>query len=122
MPISGNVSLTNTFDDWRSYTNQTIAAHNELEQSKLNFTTDTPSTVQINGQQNFSSLLIGSSNTVTLSVSALPLTGGSVGGKVNIANPNCSVSVNSSGIFLKNTDPGIASSIQFLSNGHIIMI
>lgn len=108
MPITGIVALTNTFDDWRSKTNETIIAYNQLEAANIQFYSNTSNTLQINGA-NVSNIRL--SNAVYLSVNALPSTGGNLTGQLNIS----SLSIRSNGMILM-------GDMRILTNGHIILI
>lgn len=119
MPISGNVKFTNTFDDWRDYTNKTITAYNVLETANLQFVTDTPSVLQINGITRGNSQLTShaTSNVITLTCNAYPTTANAtLSGNVTI-NPltgSFNIVANTNGLF-------IGANTQILVNGHIII-
>lgn len=81
MAISGNVALTNTFDQWRIKTNETITAFNSLELANVRFVSNTTNTIQISGG---STLDVRLGNTVYISSNALPVTGGTITGNVII--------------------------------------
>lgn len=108
MPISGNVSLYNTFDDWRSKTNETIVAYNQLESANIKFYSNTPNTLQINGGTVSN---IRMTNAVFLRVNALPSTGGNISGGFNVS----SLMIRSNGMILM-------GDLRIHTNGHIIMI
>lgn len=107
MPITGNVALTDTFDNWRTKTNETIVAYNQLELANIRFVANDSSVLKINGAGSFD---VSLSNTVYFDIQALSSTGGNVSGTVNIN----SLVANANGLFIGN--------MQILNNGHMILM
>lgn len=112
MPIS-TVELTQTFDQWRVQTNKTITAYNQIELANVQFETTTPQTLQINGitRGNASLTYYATSNVVSLSCNALPTTGGSLTGSLNVDN----LMVRSNGMIM-------LGDMKIFANGHIMLI
>lgn len=90
MPITSNVSLTNTFDQWRLKTNETIEFYNQLELANINFISNTSNTIQFNGSN---TLNVRMGNTIHITCNAVPITGGSITGNLAISS-NLSVGGN----------------------------
>ena len=76
MVALANVTLLDTFDTWRTRTNQIIIKLDQLETNAVNIVSNT-STITISGRGT-----IG--NTVYVSSNALPNTGGTISGNLTI--------------------------------------
>lgn len=88
MAITGNVSLTSTFDQWRIKTNEIIEAHNQLELTNVKFVSGSTNTIQFSDSTrtlvNEINVTVG--NTFTITCNALPQTGGTLTGDVTLGS------------------------------------
>lgn len=75
MPLA-NVALTDTFDQWRTRTNQIIVNIDQIENANIRFVSNT-STINTSGNVRLGQTLYLNSN-------ALPTTGGTIGGDLII--------------------------------------
>lgn len=93
MPALANVLLTNTFDEWRTRTNQIIVKLDQLETANIRVVSNS-SVIQITNPD------VTLSNTVWLTSNALATTGGAITGNLsvsgNITTGNLIVTTNSS--------------------------
>jgi len=71
-----NVALTDTFDQWRTRTNQIIVNLDQIENSNIRFVSNT-STINTSGN-------VALGGTLYLNSNALPTTGGTIGGDLTI--------------------------------------
>jgi len=99
MTLIANVALTDTFDIWRTRTNQVIVKTNQLDTANIITITSNTSTINVTGQ-----FRLG--NTVYLDSNAFPTTGGTISGNTTFtanATFNSNVSFNANVIFRSNT-------------------